>query len=59
MRHMLFLPALGLLTVSILGRFGATDNRAAIEQAAQWRAEHRTIDLHQHIDYTTNTWPGR
>ena len=21
--------------------------------AAQWRAEHRTIDLHQHIDYTT------
>jgi predicted TIM-barrel fold metal-dependent hydrolase len=53
MRHMLFLPALGLLTVSFLGRFGTTDNRAAIEQAAQWRAEHRTIDLHQHIDYTT------
>jgi predicted TIM-barrel fold metal-dependent hydrolase len=23
------------------------------QQAAQWRAEHRTIDLHQHINYTT------
>src|SRR5437762_11967951 len=22
-------------------------------EANQWRAEHRTIDLHQHIDYTT------
>src|SRR3954453_721518 len=22
-------------------------------EADQWRAEHRTIDLHQHIDYTT------
>jgi predicted TIM-barrel fold metal-dependent hydrolase len=23
------------------------------QQASQWRAEHRTIDLHQHINYTT------
>lgn len=26
---------------------------SASRQAAQWRAEHRTIDLHQHITYTT------
>ena len=32
----------------------AADGTAAVrQQAAQWRAEHRTIDLHQHISYTT------
>ncbi len=28
------------------------DAAAARRQAEAWRAEHRTIDLHQHIDYT-------
>ena len=26
---------------------------AVRKQAEQWRSEHRTIDLHQHINYTT------
>ena len=30
----------------------ATDVAAVRRQADQWRAEHRLIDLHQHIDYT-------
>ena len=30
-----------------------TDNIAVVrQQADRWRAEHRFIDLHQHIDYT-------
>ncbi len=31
----------------------ATDVTSVRQQAAQWRIEHRTIDLHQHISYTT------
>src|SRR5260370_30093708 len=31
----------------------AKDDAAAVRrQAEEWRAEHRIIDLHQHIDYT-------
>jgi predicted TIM-barrel fold metal-dependent hydrolase len=28
------------------------DAAATVQQAAQWRAEHRIIDMHQHIDFT-------
>src|SRR2546427_13219506 len=32
----------------------AREDLALVQQpAAQWRAEHRIIDLHQHIDYST------
>jgi predicted TIM-barrel fold metal-dependent hydrolase len=31
----------------------AQDNMAAQKMAAQWRTEHRLIDLHQHLDFTT------
>jgi predicted TIM-barrel fold metal-dependent hydrolase len=31
----------------------ASDVTSVRQQAAQWRAEHRTIDLHHHINYTT------
>ena len=31
---------------------GADSVAEVHEQAGRWRAEHRTIDLHQHIDYT-------
>ena len=50
--------ALLLLTIALF----ATNSRslcaasgvdAVRQQAAQWRAEHRTIDLHHHINYTT------
>lgn len=31
-----------------------TDWQAAQRHAQAWRAEHRTIDMHQHLDYTPN-----
>src|SRR5436305_8903005 len=45
-----------LLAVILIGAFAAPAHPADFQlnpQANQWRAEHRTIDLHQHIDYTT------
>jgi len=37
----------------LLGAARAADDVAAVlRQADQWRAEHRFIDLHQHMDYT-------
>ena len=39
-----------LLTPTI---HAADDVNAVRKQAEQWRSEHRTIDLHQHINYTT------
>ena len=39
-----------LLTPTI---HAADDVNAVHKQAEQWRSEHRTIDLHQHINYTT------
>ena len=43
-----------LVTFSFaLGLARAADDVAAVvRQADQWRAEHRFIDLHQHMDYT-------
>ena len=31
----------------------ASDVASVRQEAAQWRAEHRTIDMHHHINYTT------
>jgi len=49
-------PLLRLAIIGVLS-FNTTTNAASVasvrQQAAQWRAEHRTIDLHQHINYTT------
>ena len=40
----------GLFVIS--NEVSAADDRAAVRQEAeQWRAEHRIIDLHQHLDY--------
>jgi predicted TIM-barrel fold metal-dependent hydrolase len=41
----------GLLLISF--RSAVAGELTPAQQAAQWRAEHRTIDLHQHINYTT------
>ena len=48
------IPLLSLLFAQMIAR-AAADERAgdAVRQAAQWRAEHRLIDLHQHVNYTT------
>jgi predicted TIM-barrel fold metal-dependent hydrolase len=52
MRHDIFLLTLaaGLSTLSTPAP-GADDLAAVRQQAESWRAEHRIIDLHQHIDY--------
>jgi predicted TIM-barrel fold metal-dependent hydrolase len=46
-----------LLAVSALALSCATTPRTDVpiarEQCEQWRVQHRTIDLHQHINYTT------
>jgi predicted TIM-barrel fold metal-dependent hydrolase len=48
LRFLVFWSVLGVSAVV------ARDEVVAVHaQAAQWRAEHRTIDLHMHIDYTT------
>src|SRR2546426_3263220 len=44
---------LACLAASIPATVSAQDDAAAIQKLAdQWRAEHRTIDMHQHIDPT-------
>ena len=49
--------SLSALALSTLLSFTDSANAASVtavrKEAAQWRAEHRTIDLHQHINYTT------
>src|SRR5207248_7704904 len=51
--HILFVMlAVGLSALSIPAP-GADDVAAVRRQAESWRAEHRIIDLHQHIGYTT------
>ncbi len=49
------LPTCLLVAIALLPpSLAARDNVAAVRrQAGLWRAEHRTIDLHQHIDCTT------
>src|SRR5213596_118730 len=45
-----------LLALLFLAAFALPGHPAPFQlnpQADQWRAEHRFIDLHQHIDYTT------
>ncbi len=39
--------------VSLCGAAGKDDLSVSRAQAAQWRAEHRTIDLHLHVNGTT------
>ncbi len=46
-------PALTLLFAALLPATAAPDVNAVRKQAEQWRSAHRTIDLHQHINYTT------
>src|SRR2546423_5344682 len=31
----------------------STDQASVVQQANQWRAEHRLIDMHQHVDFST------
>src|SRR5262245_38435727 len=43
-----------LFTCALPSAILARDDVAAVrQQAEQWRAEHRIVDLHQHIDYVT------
>jgi predicted TIM-barrel fold metal-dependent hydrolase len=55
MRTPFFLLAAGIGTILLLQIASAADNDSASAQreAVSWRAEHRIIDLHQHIDCTT------
>ena len=48
-----FLPLLLLLGVSTYLATGKNDLAASQRQAQVWRVEHRIIDLHQHINGTT------
>src|SRR5437867_1504957 len=49
-----FCSALWLSGAGVQPSALAKDDVAAVQrQAGVWRAEHRIIDLHQHIDYTT------
>ena len=43
--------AIWLLITITLPAFAAESSSDSQRQAAAWRAEHRTIDLHQHLDY--------
>jgi hypothetical protein len=43
--------AFSLLITITLPAFAAESSSDSQRQAAAWRAEHRTIDLHQHLDY--------
>lgn len=54
MQRHVFLSTLVLSTwLSFIDSAHAASVTAVRKEAAQWRAEHRTIDLHQHINYTT------
>src|ERR1043166_2784738 len=54
MRKSILLLPLGIGTILLQIASGADNESAsAQQQAAAWRAEHRIIDLHQHIDCTT------
>jgi hypothetical protein len=45
--------ALGLFCAALPFPAGAQDDVAAVvREADQWRAEHRLVDLHQHMDYS-------
>ena len=45
---------IGVVAASLQAAAQASDDVAAVQQQANvWRAEHRIIDLHQHIDCTT------
>jgi len=49
----LLLLIIALLATNPRSVCAASGVDAVRQQAAQWRAEHRTIDLHHHINYTT------
>jgi predicted TIM-barrel fold metal-dependent hydrolase len=54
MQRRLLLSHLTIATVlSFTGPADGASVNAVRQQAAQWRAGYRTIDLHQHINYTT------
>jgi predicted TIM-barrel fold metal-dependent hydrolase len=52
-RHVLFLAIFISTSLTFVDSTGAASVAAVRQQAAQWRADHRIIDLHQHINYTT------
>src|ERR1043165_8881973 len=51
--HIFFLALASGLSVYQAPAPGADDVAGVRGQAESWRAEHRTIDLHHHINYTT------
>src|SRR6266446_1719085 len=54
MQTRIFLLAAGIGTILLQTASAAnTDPASTQREAATWRAEHRIIDLHQHIDCTT------
>jgi predicted TIM-barrel fold metal-dependent hydrolase len=54
MQHRLLIPCLAFTASLSFARSAAGADVASVRaEAAQWRAEHRTIDLHQHINGTT------
>src|SRR3954465_6102054 len=54
MRINILFVTLGIGLGSLQTPSRAADAATAVRRDAEiWRAEHRTIDLHQHIDYTT------
>src|SRR5260221_829465 len=54
MKYRLLLPAFGFaLSFQFYAAAASDRDGSAQHQAALWRAEHRIIDLHQHIDFTT------
>src|SRR4051812_18688322 len=52
MHKPLFTTAFGLFLAALVPAAAKDDVAAVRQQANQWRAEHRTIDLHMHIDST-------
>src|SRR6058998_3406481 len=54
MQMRIFLLAAGISTILLQTASAAnTDPASTQREASVWRAEHRIIDLHQHIDCTT------
>ena len=53
MHRFIVLCSLGFLSHLLRPAAVGAEAPSAAQTAALWRAEHRTIDLHQHIDYTT------
>jgi hypothetical protein len=50
-RHLSLVLLVGAFSFVVGAARAADDAAAAVRQADQWRAQHRFIDLHQHMDY--------